>query len=160
MTKASRQEHRSSPRYGAGVLASLIAESVFLLMMAGIAWLRGMDPWRVTRMPATFIIGPDAVEPSGFVPEDVLLGLAMHLILSILVGLLYAFLLPRLGLSPLAGGVLTGILLYSFGSWILPLLFPNWLAPLWLPPAGKVLQLVTHMIYGVVFGLTFHRLTR
>lgn len=146
--------------YSAGVAASLIAELVFLLMVAGVSALRGMDPWQVVKMPASFIIGPEAVQPSGFVPGDILLGSLMHVLLSVVVGLIYAFLLPRLGLSPLAGGLLTAGLLYLFGFWILPLVFSDWLSPFWLPPMGRVLQFIAHAVYGVVFGVSFHRLAR
>lgn len=106
--------------------AGVLAEAVFVVMVAGIAWLRGMDPWRVFRRPASFAIGPEAVQPSGFVPGDILLGSVLHVLLSVLVGLLYAFLLPRLGLSPHSGGLLAGLLLYLFGFWLLPLVLRDW----------------------------------
>jgi hypothetical protein len=144
-------------RYAAGVAASLIAEVVFILMVAGVSFLRGKDPWMVVQVPASFLLGPAAVYPGGFVLGDVLLGLFMHLLLSVLVGLLYAALLPWLGFSPLTGGLLTAALLYGFGFWVLPLLFSQWLAPFWLPPLGKVLQLIAHVVYGVVLGVAFRK---
>lgn len=146
--------------YRAGVLASLLAEAVFIAMVAMVSWVRGMDPWMVTRMPAAFLLGPAAVQPPGFVTGDVLIGMLLHLWMGILVGLLYAALLPRLGISPVTGGLITGVLLYVAGFWLLPLLFPVWLAPFWLPPAGKMLQAMAHAVYGVVFGLAFARLRR
>lgn len=146
--------------YSAGVMASLVAEAVFIVMAAMVSWIRGMDPWMVTRVPAAFLLGPAAVQPPGFVAGDVLLGLLMHLWMGILVGLIYAALLPRLGLSPVAGGLITAVVLYLMGFWLLPLLFPVWLAPFWLPPVGKVLQALAHAVYGVVFGLAYSRLRR
>lgn len=154
-------EHRtimpSRVNYSAGVVASLVAEAVFIAMVAMVSWVRGMDPWIVTRVPASFLLGPDAVHPPGFVAGDVLLGMLMHLAMGILVGLIYAALLPRLGLSPVAGGLITAAVLYAMGFWLLPLLFPVWLAPFWLPPAGKMLQAVAHAVYGMVFGLVYRR---
>lgn len=146
------------PRYGAGIAASLVAEAVFALMVAAVSALRGMDPWRVVRMPASFVAGPSAVEPPGFVAGDVVLGLALHVGLAVLVGVVYAELLPRVGVRPVAGGLIAGAVLYGLGFWILPLSFPSWLAPFWLPPTGKVLQAVAHAVYGVAFGLAFRRL--
>jgi ribose/xylose/arabinose/galactoside ABC-type transport system permease subunit len=145
------------PRYRAGIAASLIAEAVFIAMVAMVALLRGRDPWMVARVPASFLLGPDAVQPPGFVPRDVLLGLGMHLALGVLVGVIYAALLPRLGVSPVVGGLITGAVLYALGFWVSPLLFPVWLAPFWLPPTGKMLQGVAHAVYGVVFGLAFRQ---
>lgn len=145
------------PRYAAGITASLIAEAVFIVMVAMVALLRGKDPWMVTRVPASFLLGPDAVQPPGFVAGDVLLGLGMHLALAVLVGVIYAALLPRLGVSPIVGGLITAAALYGLGFWLLPLLFPTWFAPFWLPPTGRALQAVAHTVYGVVFGLAFRK---
>ena len=149
-----------SARYRDGVVASLVAEAVFIAMVMMVSWIRGMDPWMVTRVPASFLVGPGAVQPPGFVPDDVLLGMLTHLWLAVLVGLIYAAFQPRLGLSPVAGGLFTAALLYALGFWVLPLLFPVWLSPFWLPPMGKMLQLVAHAVYGWVFGIAFSRLTR
>jgi hypothetical protein len=49
--------------------------------------------------------------------------------------------------------------LYLLGFWALPLLFPVWLSPFWLPPMGRALQAVAHAVYGVVFGVAYRRLT-
>jgi hypothetical protein len=146
------------PAFAAGVYASLIAEAVFIAMVAMVSALRGMDPWMVTRMPAAFIIGPDAVQPPGFVPADVALGMTMHVALAIVVGLVYATLLPRLRLHAVAGGIITGAILYGLGFWLLPILFPRWLAPFWLPASGKLLEAMAHAVYGVALGLAFGRL--
>lgn len=150
----------SRPRYRAGVAASLIAEVVFIAMVMMVSWFRGQDPWMVTRMPGSFILGPDAVRPPGFEPMDVLIGMLAHLSLVVLVGLTYAALLPRVGVSPVVGGLITGGVLYALGFWILPLSFPQWLAPFWLPPVGRALQAMAHAVYGWVFGAAFARLAR
>lgn len=146
------------PHYQAGIAASLVAEVVFILMVMMVAWVRGMDPWMVTRVPASFLIGPEAVQPPGFVPGDVALGMMMHLILGVAVGLIYAALLPRLRVSPITGGLIAAALLYALGFWILPIAFPSWLAPFSLPPTGRALQAVAHLVYGLAFGLSFLRL--
>lgn len=150
----------SRPQYGAGVAASLLAEAVFITMVMIVSWFRGQDPWMVTRVPGSFILGPDAVQPPGFEPTDVLIGMLAHLSLAVLVGLIYAALLPRIGVSPIAGGLITGAVLYALGFWILPLTFPQWLAPFWLPSVGRALQAVAHAVYGWAFGAAFARLAR
>jgi hypothetical protein len=96
--------------------------------------------------------------PPGFVPGDVGIGFLMHRVLGVPVGLIYAALLPRLRLSPVAGGLVTGALLYGRGFWLLPQLFPRWLSPFWLPPTGRALQAAAHAVYGVVFGAVYARL--
>ena len=149
-----------SARYWEGVAASLIAEAVFVSMVMMVSWIRGLDPWMVTRVPASLFMGPEAVRPSGFVPGGVLLGMLTHFWLAILVGVIYAALLPRLRISPLVGGLVAAAALYALGFWILPLLFPVWLSPFGLPPTGKILQVMAHGVYGRVFGAAFSRLTR
>jgi hypothetical protein len=146
------------PDYRAGVAASLIAEAVFMLMVAMVSLLRGMDPWMVARVPGSFLLGPEAVQPPGFVPGDVLLGLLMHLALGVVVGIVLAMLLPRLAISPITGGLIAGAVLYGLGFWLLPQLFPRRLAPFWLPPVGRALQAVAHLVYGLVFGYAHRRL--
>lgn len=153
----SRGGGRSAPAYGAGVAASLLGEVVFMAMVAGTAALRGNDPWTVVRVPASFLFGPEAVQPPGFVTGEVAVGLLMHLLLGIIVGLAYAALLPRLRVSPVAGGLIAGGVLYALGFWLLPQLFPDWLSPFWLPPEGRALQAGAHVVYGLVFGLAYRR---
>lgn len=131
-----------------------------MAMIAAVSRLRDMDPWMVVRVPASFLLGPEAVEPPGLVVGDVLLGLSMHLWMGILVGLVYAALLPRLGVSAVAGGLIAGAVLYALGFWVLPLLFPERLAPFWLPPTGRALQAAAHAVYGLVLGLAYRRLAR
>lgn len=144
--------------YAAAVAASLIAEAVFIAMVAIVSAMRGMDPWMVVRAPGSFLLGPEAVQPPGLVPLDVIIGMLMHVVLGILMGLIYAALLPRLRISPITGGLIAGAVLYALGFWMLPMLFPVWLSPFWLPPAGKMLQALAHAVYGVTFGIAYRRL--
>jgi hypothetical protein len=146
------------PRYAAGVTASLIAEAVFIAVNMPILAVMGKDVWAVARMPGSLVAGPSVMEPPGFVPADVLLGLAMHAGLGIIVGVLYALLLPRLRLTPIAGGLLAGAVLYVLGFLILPAAFPEWLAPFRVPLVMHLIEVVTHAIYGVVFGWSYLRL--
>ncbi len=115
-----------------------------------------MSPWKVVKIPATFLLGPEAVDPVGFVLGDVLVGIGVHIGASV-VGMLFAWSLPRLRLAPLWSKLLGAGPLYLFGFWILPLLFPRWLSPYWLPPVGRLLQVMAHVFYGVVLGITYSR---
>ncbi len=145
------------PRYAAGITASLIAEAVFIAVNMPILAVMGKDAWAVARMPASLVAGPSVMEPPGFAPADVLLGLGMHVALSILVGVVYAVLLPRLGVSRLVGGLIAGAVLYLLGFVLLPAVFPDWLAPFRVPPLMHMIEIITHAVYGVVFGLAFRR---
>lgn len=104
-------------------------------------------------------MGPDAIQRPGFVLEDVGAGMAMHFLLAVIVGVIYTALLRRIGVSPISGGLITAAVLYLLGFWALPLAFPTWLAPFWLPPTGRALQAAAHGAYGVVFGFAYGRFT-
>jgi len=147
------------PRYGAGVAASLVAELVFILATMPVLALLGRDIWAVVRMPAALVAGPAVMQPPGWVSGDIMLGLAMHAGLAVLVGVLYAMLLPRVGVSPIVGGLIAGAVLYVLGFLVLPAIFPQWLAPFRVPPLIHVVEVVMHAVYGVVFGWTYDRLT-
>jgi hypothetical protein len=149
----------ANPRYAAGIGASLIAEAAFILLTMPVLAAMGRDIWAVARMPAALVAGPEVMQPPGWVPEDVLPGLAMHIGLAILVGVIYAFLLPRLGVSPVTGGLIAGAVLYLLGFVILPVVFPEWLVPFRVPPVMHVVEIVMHAVYGVVFGLAYRWLT-
>lgn len=144
-------------RFGAGIGASLVAETVFILSKVPILAATGGDVWAVVRIPAAMAVGPEAMRPTGWVPADVLLGGAMHVGMAILVGILYAILLPRLGISAVAGGLLAGAVLYLFGFLVLPAVFPDWLAPFRLTPIRHLVEIAMHGAYGLVFGWSYRR---
>lgn len=152
--------HRTRGHYGAGVAASLVAETAFVLLTMALAFVRGRDPWHVTRAPASMLVGPAAADPPGFAAGDVALGLATHGAMAVAVGLAYAALLPRLRWSPVAGGLLTAAVLYVIGFWILPALWPHWLSPMRLPMPERLVSAATHAAYGVVFGVAYRALAR
>ena len=148
------------PNYRAGINASLVAETAFVALMMGLMAVRGKDPWKITRASASLVFGPGVAEPPGFVPDDVARGLSMHVIYSVIAGGLYAALLPKLRLTPVQGGLVTGGVLYALGSYILPATLGDWVEPMKKSPKEKAMTAVTHAFYGVVFGLVYDQLTK
>jgi hypothetical protein len=148
------------PLYRAGIGASLVAEAVFILLTMPILAVMGRDPWAVVRMPAVLVAGPEVMQPPGWVPADIMLGLAMHAGLAIVVGVLYAILLPRLGVTAVTGGLIAGAVLYALGFLVLPAVFPEWLAPFRVPPVMHLVESVMHAVYGFVFGWSYRRMAR
>lgn len=152
--KASgRQKARHG--YASAIAASLGAEVVFVGVTMGLSQLQGKDPWHITRAPASLLVGPAATHPAGFHASDVALGLAMHLVLGVLVGVAYAELLRRFPLPPVVAGLLAGGLLYTLGTYVLPELFPYWFSPMEKGPRERGMAAATHALYGLAFGLLY-----
>jgi hypothetical protein len=145
--------------FRAGISASLVAEAAFVPSMMALMAARGKDPWMVTRASASLVFGPEVATPPGFVPADVARGLTMHVTYSVIAGVLYAALLPRLHLSPVQAGLVAGGVLYALGSYILPATLGEWVQPMVKSPREKAMTAVMHAFYGVVFGLAFKQLT-
>jgi hypothetical protein len=156
--RSERKGTKRHPDYRAGITASLVAEVAFIGIMMGLMAARGKDPWKVTRASASLVFGPSVAEPPGFVPGDVAKGLSMHMTYSVIAGGLYAALLPRLQLTPVQGGLVTGGVLYALGSYILPGTLGDWVEPMKKSPKEKAMTAVVHAFYGVVFGLTYKNL--
>lgn len=146
-------------RYARAVAASLVAETVFVAATMAMAQLRGKDPWHVTRASASLVFGPAVASPPGFVRGDVARGLAAHVMYSVVAGGIYGALLPRLRLTPVQGGLVAGGVLYLLGSYLLPDVLGEWVAPMRKSPEEKAMAAVMHAVYGVVFGLTYGVLT-
>jgi hypothetical protein len=146
--------------YGAGVAATLVAEAAFVALTMGLIKARGKDPWEPTRASASLVFGPKVARPPGFVPGDVARGLSMHVTYSLIAGVIYAALLPRLRLSPVRGGLITGEVLYSLGSVILPATLGEWVEPMKKSPKENAVQVLTHAFYGVILGAVYDNLTQ
>lgn len=147
-------------RYGAGIGASLVAETVFILSTMAVLAVMGRGLWTVVRIPAVLVVGPEAMQPPGWVPGDVLLGGVMHAGMAILVGMVFAVLWPRIGVSAVAGGFITAAVLYLLGFLLFPAIFPEWLAPFRVSPVMHSVQIAMHAIYGLVFGWSYRWMAR
>ena len=155
-----RSETAQSFHYTAGVVASLFAEVVFTALGVAISALRKEDVWGTVKMPGALVLGSDRTQTGSWLTSEIGVGILMHVLLAVLVGIIYSALLPRLRISPTSGGVAAGLILYLLGVWILPAAFPNWLTSWRVPLIDRAIELVTHLIYGVVFGMAYSSLVR
>jgi len=113
--------------YWAGIIGGLFAGFIFGLMM-----------WKMGKLPMIAKLwGGSTV---GF-------GWLVHLVNSAVIGLLYVWLVPLLGITL---GIWSG-LIYGFVWWILG---PWLIMPIWLKTERKmpIKGLLGHLIYGLVLG--------
>jgi hypothetical protein len=152
---------RSRPDYAAGVIGGVIAgQSLSVLLMTVTALLLHMDVWVAPKMAYSLMAGPAAVRP-GFELGPVLAGLAIHLALSIVYGLVFASLAAGMPMDRGVLGALFGFSLYAVNLVILPALAPSWIGHLF--PATPVLHgaaIVEHLVFGLVLAACYRAFRR
>lgn len=140
----------------AGALAGLIAAVVFMMMEMGLVALAGDSPWGPPRMIAAIAMGEGVLPPPATFDLTVLMAaMAIHLLLSVVIGVAFAFAVSSLGLvmTLLAGAVL-GLGLYVVNFYGFTEIFP------WFAMARNAISIVSHIAFGVVLGLSYRRLAR
>ncbi len=149
--------YRWNPRPAlAGALAGLAGGVAMLVLAALLAMVLNQERWLQLKLIASLLLGASATATSGFAASPVLLGLALHLGLAALLGVLFALLMQRaaalpssLGLPEVAGplfGLLAwGIIYFA----IAPLIVPGVLA------IATASLLIQHLVYGAITGLIY-----
>lgn len=125
-----------------GGLGSLIVQ----MIMA--TWLLGSSPWVIYRWIAAIILGERVLPPpADFALTPVLVGLIIHLIISILYSLLLAFMIHRWGLIVgIVGGGLFGVAVYAVNFFTLTLFFP------WFFATRNWMMILAHIVFGALAG--------
>jgi hypothetical protein len=140
----------------AGALAGLIAAVVFMMMEMGLVALTGDSPWGPPRMIAAIAMGEGVLPPPATFDLTVFMtAMAIHLLLSVVIGVAFAFAVRSLGLvmTLLAGAVL-GLGLYVVNFYGFTEIFP------WFAMARNAISIVSHIAFGVVLGLSYRQLAK
>lgn len=137
----------------AGGLAGLAGGVAMMLSSIALANIYGADLWFQLKAIASLALGPAAVAQAGFVAGPVLLGLAMHLAVSVLLGALFGmmmrsiFRLPSDYGVPAVAGLVFGLALWLIAYLAVPAFVPQLMAiyaPAWI---------MQHIVYGTVTGM-------
>ena len=138
--------------YTAGVVGGLLGGAAMTLVAIGYGFASGYGPWLpVNLIGATFVRQlQDA--PIGqlvnFNANALLAGLALHMVLSVSLGLLFSLLLPTFPGSPLIWSLTIGPGLWIIVSWlILPMI-----NPLMAHYVDHGSFFIAHLVYGLVLG--------
>lgn len=131
-----------------GAVAFVIAK--FLLLNEGLSGI-----WSIFRPIATIVLRERIVDPAWETsPITLIIGILLHLLLSILFAFIITFSLHRWGfLVGLLGGALFGLALYVINYYTFSLLFP-WF---FVEDSGWV-SAVSHIIFGAFVGGTYELL--
>lgn len=131
-----------------GVWAGLIAGVVFMMMEMLLVWMiKGDSPWGPPRMIAAMIMGEEVLPPPAtFSFGIVMVAMMIHFMLSIVYGLLGAWMVHRfdVGLALLIGAVF-GLAIYIVNfHMVVPFMFP------WFVMARGAISIVSHIAFGMV----------
>jgi hypothetical protein len=143
-----------------GIIGGIIAGIAMMMVEMIIAALMGMDAFMPPRMIAGIVLGPPAMEPS--TPLMTALGVTtvLHMMLSIIYGLIFAWLVSVIPALRSTAAVIVAAGFYGLLLWLVNFYV---IAPpagwVWFPTmANPVQQLIAHGFgFGVVLGIYLDR---
>lgn len=154
MSRAATTPIRQAMDWKAAILAGLVAGIVFLIgLLIVFTAVNEGSPWSLFRLTAAIILGPDILPapdtPDTFSLAAVVVGLAVHLALSIAYAILLAFIIHRWGIVVgIVGGALFGVGLYVVHYFTFIRLF-DWG---WFYSFNTWHYVVAHALFGAVAG--------
>jgi uncharacterized membrane protein YagU involved in acid resistance len=156
MTTQMHAEIPSRSHLKAGALAGVIAGAVFMMMEMGLVALSGGSPWAPPRMIAAIVMGEGVLPPpASFDLMILMVAMVVHFMLSIVIGVGFAFIAGRFGLLMAVGvGAVVGLALYVVNFYGMTAFFP------WFAMARNTISIVSHIVFGLVLGLSYHRLAK
>ncbi|WP_339932015.1 hypothetical protein [uncultured Brevundimonas sp.] len=140
----------------AGALAGIIAAAVFMMMEMGLVAMAGQSPWGPPRMIAAIVMGEGVLPPPASFDLMILMAaMAVHFMLSIVIGVVFAKGVRRPGLAmALMAGAAVGLGLYVVNFYGFTAIFP------WFAMARNAISIVSHLAFGMVLSLSYRALTR
>ena len=156
MTTPLHVETPSSSHLKAGALAGLIAGAAFMMMEMGLVALSGGSPWGPPRMIAAIVMGEGVLPPPATFDLMVLMAaMAVHFMLSIVVGVGFALIAKRFGwVMAVVVGAVVGLALYVLNFYGMTVIFP------WFAMARNTISIVSHIGFGMVLGLSYRALAK
>lgn len=143
--------------FKAAVSAGLIAGLVFLVLeMVLVATIGGGSPWGPPRMIGAILLGESVLPPPATFDLMVLIvAMAVHFFLSVVLGIIFAFLSDRAGLSlgpAVLAGLVFGLVVYFVNFYGMTAVFP------WFAMARNAISIFAHGVFGLVLGYSYRAL--
>lgn len=143
-----------------GGVAGFLAGAVMVLLSPILSWINGVTMWEPPRLIAATVLGASAINETGFALVPVLAGLLIHMLTSVVLGVIFGLVSNRLlhlttdfGL-PVYVGLVYGMLIFFVAYFlILPAINPM-LAD---SPMGPLIA--QNVVFGMCLGI-FYLLVR
>ena len=129
--------------------AGLISGTIFLLLNIGLSIITDGSPWEMSRYTAATVMGGDVLLETGFSLVPFLVGLGIHLVLSLVFAALIAIVIHRWGLIVgIVGGALFGLAFYAINFFTVSTMFDF----TWFYLLRNPVMALSHIIFGALAG--------
>lgn len=127
-----------------GLVAGIVMAVVTMMITA----VMGMGLWAMPMMIAAILLGPSAMMGAG--AGVILLGLMMHMVLSMMFGIAYGVVVNLCTHEFLATAIVMSLFLWLMNFYALDLIVPGartmaQIEPIWL-------AIVSHLVFGITLG--------
>lgn len=134
-----------------GAVAGIVAGIVFVMVeMMLVMAVQGASPWAPPRMMAAIALGKEVLPPPAtFDAGIVMVGMMIHLVLSAVLGVVFAAVAGALKLSrpmAIAVGAGFGLIVYLVDFYGFTAAFP------WFAMARGWMTIMSHLVFGVAIG--------
>lgn len=143
-----------------GVIGGIVAAIGMMMAEMILAAAMGMDAFMPPRMIGGIVLGKSAMDPGTPLMMAALAGILVHMILSMVYGVIFAWLTVNIHALQTTTTVIVGGLIYGLVLWVVNFYV---IAPpagwVWFPTmANPVQQIISHAIgFGLVLGIYFER---
>jgi uncharacterized membrane protein YagU involved in acid resistance len=127
-----------------------------MMMEMGLVAMAGDSPWGPPRMIAAIIMGEGVLPPPATFDLMILMAaMAVHFMLSIVIGVGFALVARRFGLvMAVVAGAVVGLGLYVVNFYGFTAIFP------WFAMARNMISIMSHIAFGAVLGLSYRMLAK
>ncbi len=149
---SSQLRMRQVVDWSAAFWAGLIAGLVFLLLtLFVLPYAVGGNAWVMLRMIASLVLGDGILAPPAtFDAAALVVGVVLHLVLSVALTLLLALIIHRWGLLVgIIGGALFGLAVYSINMFTFTLFVP------WFYQMHSTAFAIIHVVFGALAGFIY-----
>jgi hypothetical protein len=145
----------------AAIWAGIIAGLVYVMIVMALIMIQGMSPWGPPRMMAAMVMGksvlPAMGEPATFDMGVMMVGMMVHLVLSVILAIVLGWGISRFGLGMAAAiivGMIFGIVVYYVDFYGFTAVFP------WFAMNRSLTILFGHAMFGAVAGGVYRGIAR
>lgn len=152
--KAGTQRMRQLLDWRATFWAGMLGSLASLMLNATLSNAQLGAPWIFLRMVASIVMGEKVMQlPNEFNLAVILVGVLLHLVISMAFAIIITTVLHRWGLIiGFIGGALFGLAFYAINFYLLSYFFP------WFYPLRSWMILYAHIAFGALVGVVYELL--